>query len=607
MVRGQEAGRRRFRVGGRAVCRTVGVVAGAGIAFSCALFPSGGAAQSLPQSPPVLPTAPSVQPAPQLGPAPRALPPILPAAPGAQAPSGAEGVRFRLNQFQIDGATVYPPETLLAPHQSLFGQEIAAAKVWAVARQIENRYRDAGYILTRVIVPEQEVSDGIVRLRVIEGAVDRVLIEGEIGPAEVLIHAFLSNITQSRPLNSSDLERWVLLAGDVPGIVVQTVLRAGQGGGTELVARVARKAYDGVISLDDRGSKYIGPRMLSGAFGLNALTNFGERSEISYAQAGFHPFPDSETGRPREQYFVRGALEGFLGTSGLKLRVYAGGGRTEPGDFLRRTGYFAETVVAGAELRYPIFRTRRFDLNASVAFDLSDSVIRVADITEPGKSVTNSNDTLRVWRAGLAARYDDDWGGVSRLSGLVHKGVNWYAQPQPAARPGQINDFIKWTGEASRRQALFTLPEFEIHLLASASGQWTSQVLPNPEKFFLGGTRAGRGYYFGQVTGDIGYAASAELQLTIPWDLEVGAFVGGPWTGQFQLYVFRDHATAIDHGIDALPRRAVRSSGLGLRVDIDGALQLELEAVRRDVTRPNTPNEEPLDRNVIYGKATIRF
>lgn len=556
----------------------------------------------LPQIPPQIPT-PRVPEAPAVGPgAPSALPVLTPQA-GNRAPAGAEQVRFRLNRIELDGATAYPSAALLTPFTPRLGQEIAASDIWVIARQIEDRYRDDGYILTRVVVPEQEIADGVVRLRIIEGAIDKVLIEGDIGPAEVLVYGFLENVLASRPLNIRDLERWALLAGDIPGVSVQTVLRAGAGGGTELVARLARKGYDGVLSLDNRGSRYIGPHMGSAAFALNSLSNFGERTEISYSES-FSPALNNN----RQQYFIQLANEGFIGSSGLKWRIYGGGGRTEPGDFLRRTGYVGETVIAGAELRYPILRGRLYDLSASVGFDMINTAIKISDVAEPGRSLTNSNDSLRIWRAGLNGRISDDWGGTTRLSLLGHKAVNWYNHlTQPVARPGQSNDFTKWTGEFSRRQSLFEIPEFSVALQSTASGQWSRNVLPNSEKFFLGGARAGRGYYYGQVTGDIGYAASLELQIDVPWELEIGSYLGGPWVGVLQFYAFRDHAVAIDRGPAALPRRTLRASGIGLRAEIDRTLFFELEAVRRDTLRPNTPNELPLERTALYGKATVRF
>ena len=45
------------------------------------------------------------------------------------------------------------------------------------------------------------------------------------------------------------------------------------------------------------------------------------------------------------------------------------------------------------------------------------------------------------------------------------------------------------------------------------TGQWSNNILPPAEQFYLGGARFTRGYYSGQVPGDKALAATVELQL----------------------------------------------------------------------------------------------
>ena len=51
-----------------------------------------------------------------------------------------------------------------------------------------------------------------------------------------------------------------------------------------------------------------------------------------------------------------------------------------------------------------------------------------------------------------------------------------------------------------------------IALQGTLAGQWSPDVLPAAEKFYLGGARWNRGYYSGQVTGDTALSAALELQ-----------------------------------------------------------------------------------------------
>lgn len=50
-------------------------------------------------------------------------------------------------------------------------------------------------------------------------------------------------------------------------------------------------------------------------------------------------------------------------------------------------------------------------------------------------------------------------------------------------------------------------------------GQYSGQILPPAEKFFLGGPEYNRGFYSGEVTGDSAFVWQAELQLNTTYDV----------------------------------------------------------------------------------------
>ena len=53
------------------------------------------------------------------------------------------------------------------------------------------------------------------------------------------------------------------------------------------------------------------------------------------------------------------------------------------------------------------------------------------------------------------------------------------------------------------------------------TGQWSPNILPPAEQFYLGGARFTRGYYAGQVPGDKALAATVELQLNTGFETTV--------------------------------------------------------------------------------------
>jgi len=92
-----------------------------------------------------------------------AAPPAAPAAgAGAQA-------RFSVQEYRVLGNTVLPNraiETVLYPR---LGEAKTLEDVQAARSALEQAYHEAGYATVFVDVPPQEVTDGVVRLRVTEG------------------------------------------------------------------------------------------------------------------------------------------------------------------------------------------------------------------------------------------------------------------------------------------------------------------------------------------------------------------------------------------------------------------------------------------------------
>jgi hemolysin activation/secretion protein len=109
------------------------------------------------------------------------------------------------------------------------------------------------------------------------------------------------------------------------------------------------------------------------------------------------------------------------------------------------------------------------------------------------------------------------------------------------------------------------------------TGQWSNDILPPAEQFYLGGNRFTRGYYSGQVPGDKALAATAELQLnaSIP-----APFIPDEGDIPAQFYIFYDWGeTWQNQGADFAVK--IASAGGGARLQITKYAELDLEALGR--------------------------
>src|SRR5580658_9088253 len=522
-------------------------------------------------------------------PTPQAVPPLLPTpAPGA--PEVPPGPPVAIQSVVVQGATAYPESELKPYYAGLVGQSVPLAQISSVLQQIQSKYRNDGYVLTVVRgAIEPGTGGSTLRIRVVEGFISDVKIDGDIGPAGVLVFNFLNKLTTIRPVNISDIERALLLAQDIPGVSVRAVLRPGTGeaGAVEWVGQVGRKPFGGYAQYDNRGSNFAGPSELLVGAQANSFTSAGERTEVEIYDTPF----------TTEQLFGQGSIEGFVGSSGLKLRGYAGYGYSQPGGVLSQVDFHSRLTLAGVSGSYPIIRTRPISLYVSLTFDTEQ-----ATTTESGGTGLRNVSDLRVLRLSSTVDSQDQTLGTGLIGAntiilTAHEGLNGLGATSDA-RIGNRVDFFKLTGEITRVQNLFSFGTNTVALKLSAGGQWTNDVLPPTEEYLLGGTRYGRGFFAGEVIGDNALGATAELQLNTA--------IERPLPLGLQPYIFYDNGQTWDLAPGDINQK-LESAGVGVRVTVTPQVSVDVEDAHRFTRTPSGAAVSREGANVIFVMMIARF
>jgi hemolysin activation/secretion protein len=554
------------------------------------------------QAPPPLPgvierTAPVAPP--QLGP--RLLPPEP-----ARVTGPGEDRRVAIGSVTIDGNTAMADHALRAPVAELEGRVVALAEIESARLALLHLYRQAGFAYVAVGAGLAPLPDGRAALhfRVTEGFIAEVALDGApIGPAARQVMRFLEPLIGQRPVPNAALERALLLASDIPGVTARGLLRPlrGEPGALQLVVQLERRATGGFLNIDNRGYEVSGAWQGLASFQLNGLTGLGDRTELALF--------GTEGGR---QGFVQLTEEVFLGGSGLRLRGHVGAGRADPGSPLAAIGYAGETQVAGLALSYPIIRSRPLNLGVTGQFDAFASTVETVGQRQ-------SRDAVRALRLGLEGSALDAFiafapaaatsTGLLRLSqGIEALGAS-DGDSGRTARLGSDFGFTRLVVEATRLQPLLVPAEgWLVSLFGAAAAQWSSDVLPPAEKFYLGGNRLGRGFYAGQVSGDRALAGTLELQAARLFEIAMpeGWPGGAALRLGVQFYLFRDEGRAEDNGPDGLDRR-LASWGGGVRLQFDDRVQLDLEGVRRITRSPEGAGVRELDENALFARVLLRF
>ncbi|WP_337875531.1 POTRA domain-containing protein [Elioraea sp.] len=511
-------------------------------------------------------------------PVPQALPPEGEAAPSPPVPAPAAGPSFILRGIRLEGAQALAPAVLAPLWADLIGTPVTVESLEALAAAISARYRAEGFVLSQAILPAQTIENGVVRIVVVEGFIDRVAVQGGDASGQAALARRFRPVGADRPLALATLERAVLLARDTLGGGVETVLSPSPAtfGAADLTVQYRPKPVEGFAQVDNRASRLFGAWVARAGLTTYDLLGLTERLDLSVAASlGGRELRFIEGGVSLPLAFTDGT---WLDGARLELGADATRGRPD----LRKSGLVDLTALQDetqlrAGLFVPVIRTRSENLflRAGLTWRESTSEQRFAGI-----DLGRTTDRLLVAEARATWDVADRFDGVTLLDAALRQGLDaagariGRAGPNPARE-----DFTLLRGSVARVQGLGA-PEWS--LFGELVAQLAGTVLPDSERFALGGDRLGRGFAPGNTTGDHGFGARLELRRL----LALGEI--GPLAPLMSAYIFGDWGAAIDRarGRDGERWEHLASVGIGARLDLTTWLTLTPEIAQQVGGRP---------------------
>lgn len=488
----------------------------------------------------------------------------------AAVPRAVDEIEFEVKRIAVEGATYFPAAEVAAIFAPLEGRKIVLDDLRKAAATLEDRYRTQGFFLTRVFVPPQQVKDGVLTVRVVEGYVSNVFVDAPDEGTRRKLAKFMQPVVGERPVSLATVERQLLIVNDLPGIAGAGVLRQGaELGQSELALSVTERPPTYTLSVNNSGSNALGPW----TFGANATLN------RPFDRVGALDVGISGAGENLKE--LRSLSARYAEPIGHAGTIVSLGGLialAKPGGPVAALDIDGQVTSFALRARHPLIRTRATSLFIDAGLSANRSRTEAAN-------VRIILDKTVVGELALVLQQNGWLGGATNVTASLFRGLPWLgSMDEDASLPSVANfdpDFTRLAFNAQRVQPLAP----RLSALLGVQGQYTGDTLLSGELISFGGMSIGRGYDPSVVAGDRGIGGVAELRYDVGLPEQ-------PNLTSLQLYGFIDRATVTTLSNGALPKSdsTIGSYGIGARAGLFGNAFLELRFA--DATR-NVANASP--------------
>lgn len=457
--------------------------------------------------------------------------------------------RFRLARVELLGVTVLDrtdTEPLLAPYRD---RMVTMGELQALREALSRLYLERGYVSSGVIIPDQEIIDGVVRLQAIEGRLTAVAVQTD----RRLRPSYVSDRVQRRiegPLDLDTLQdALVALQNDARIERVDAELAPGeQRGDSRLQLRVTEaKPWTVGLAFDNHRAESIGAERARLQVTHGNVSGVGDALALSLdVTDGSNTGAVSYT-RP-------------LAADDSALSLYAS---LDDSSVLEApfSALDIESVsdTFGVRMTTPLYETLRSEVGLSIGFERRTTVTRVLGrrfSLSPG--AIDGESSVSALNVGLDYVVRGE-AQVLALRGTLRHGLDLFDATDADDADGALLDADgQFTLALLQGQYVRQLTP-ALRFVARLSAQLTDNALLSSEKVSIGGVDTVRGYRENLLVRDSGVAAT--LQLTGRPFVEAGQ----PWLRDLGIALFLDHGMAWDEQ-DTAPGSRLRDTDASNRI-----------------------------------------
>ncbi len=470
--------------------------------------------------------------------------------------------KFAIQSFEVIGDSVLGTEVIQRLVTPFTGKDKDFSDVQRALEALEGAYRERGYGVIQVALPEQDITKGVVRFNIIQPKIGKVTVEGNEHFSTENVRRSLPSVKEGETPNSNNIARNLQLAAEHPVKQTSVLLRSGASEGlVDVNVRVTDdKPWRLVGTLDNSGTEETGDWRLGVGYqhtnlfdrdhtlSLQYITSPGHMSDVTIYGVGYRiPY-----------YHLNSSLDLFGGYSDVDSGTVG--------------GLFAVSgkgSIYGARWNYYLHKWGDIEQKAYVGLDYRayknnvtlGGVGFVPDITVR---------PISLGYAGLKRMSASEWAFNTSLSRNI-----------PGAQDGSAADFQATRFGATENYTILRYGTSFSHAFRNEwqgriafVGQYTKDLLVPGEQFGIGGVETVRGYLPREAANDRGYATQLEL-YTPNFSDKVG--LNDKWRSR--LVGFYDFGDVTRN--DPLPGESagqyLASTGIGLRLAFGKLVSIRLD------------------------------
>jgi hemolysin activation/secretion protein len=402
-----------------------------------------------------------------------------------------EAISFTLKEIKITGSTVFTQAELLPLYQSYLGTQVKFQDLQAIIEKIKTEYRKKGYFTTVVYLPEQDIKEGVVDIKVVEGRMGALQIEGSKYFSKSLIEKNF-HTKKGEILNINTLQKDLLRLNQNSDLEIKAVVAPGKEEG----------AVDVVLKVKERFPWHLG----------QTFDNEGSRLSGKYRVGGYLRSTNA-TGH-NDSIFINSIYTSLSNGESLSYRLPIDSYGTTFGldiaNFIMKIGKeFKSRDITGSTKQITPQIIKELFLSENFEGYLNTG-IEIKSIENKIGSRTTASDQLRTPYFGFDFDKTDASGKTTfspRFSFGTEDFIGASDRNHPTAtRAGTGGSFFKYEQSLNRIQRM----PWQSYVLLRSRLQLASHTLASSEQFQLGGENSVRGYPEGDYLADMGGTLSLD-------------------------------------------------------------------------------------------------